>query len=184
MIAERGGTVPFEYRRNRRTDGVSIQNLLELFHLRVPPKTQDGEVLIVDKMGHAGENGGRSGDLHCTVRLVSKPEQYADNPSYKQSTQPQVKQRNSSDVLVDLEVPITFPEAVLGARVSVATPSGEVVISIPPCSSSSRKLRLRGRGKGGADFIISLQIVVPKFLDQDSIDLVEEFANRNPISPR
>lgn len=184
LIAERGGTVPFEYRRNRRTDGLSIQNMLELFHLRVPPNTRDGEVLTVDKMGHAGLNGGRSGDLHCTVRLASKPEQYADNPSLQKTEKTQAKQVKTSSVSVDLEVPITFPEAVLGARISVDTPSGEVVISIPPRSSSGRKLRLRGRGKGGSDFIISLLIVVPKFLDQDSLDLIEEFANRNPISPR
>lgn len=184
LIAERGGTVPFEYRRNRRTDGVSVQNMLELFHLRVPPKTQEGQVLTVDKMGHAGLNGGRSGDLHCTVRLVSNPEQYADNPGYQKTQGTETSKPASPNIPVDLEVPITFPEAVLGARVSVTTPSGEVVISVPPRSSSGRKLRLRGRGKGGKDFIISLQIVVPKFLDEESIELIEQFANRNPISPR
>ena len=185
VIAQKGGTVPFEYHRNRRTDGVSVQYMLELFHLRVPPNTRDGQVLMVDKMGHAGENGGRSGDLYCTVRLVSKPEQYADNPGYQKTNEADISSQNSSShIAVDLEVPITFPEAVLGTRISVVTPSGEVVISVPPRSSSGRKLRLRGRGKGGKDFILSLQIVVPQFLDQESIELVEQFANRNPISPR
>lgn len=184
LIAERGGTVPFEYRRNRRTDGVSIQNMLELFHLRVPPKTREGQILTVDKMGHAGQNGGRSGDLHCTVRLVSKPEQYTDNPGYQKTKGTENTQKESPNIPIDLDVPITFPEAVLGARISVTTPSGEVVISVPPRSSSGRKLRLRGRGKGGKDFIISLQIVVPKFLDQESLELIEQFADRNPISPR
>lgn len=174
--AERGGMVQFEYRRNRRTDGMDVQSILELFYLRVPAGTRDGEVLDIEKMGHSGVNGGRSGDLHCTVRLVSE----ASTSSETSSPPP------ASD---NAEVPsnilsISIAEAVLGGRVSVDTPQGTVMIAIPPGSSSGRKLRIREKGPGNSDWIVTLQIVVPQQLDDESRRLIEAFAERNPMTPR
>ena len=180
-VAKKGGMVPFEYRRLRRTDGISVQSMLELFHLRIPPNTTDGTVLPVDKMGHCGVNGGRSGDLYCRVQLVADPEGKSDSSvsinREQRASEPRKKE-------VDAEIAISFPEAVFGTRLPVETPSGRVLIAIPPRSSSGRKLRLRGKGKNGADFILSVAIVIPKELDQESLDIVQSFAERNPMPPR
>ena len=182
--ASKGGMVQFEYQRLRRTDGLEVQSVLELFYLRVPAGTRDGEVLDIEKMGHTGVNGGRSGDLHCTVNTIADPnvdDAPLKSPDSEQSTHRQPSDRPSSN---DGTVKITFPEAVLGGRVTVNTPDGEVVISIPSGSSSGRRLRIRGKGLNGADYIVTLQIVIPTDLDGRSIELVREFAERNPLSPR
>ena len=79
---------------------------------------------------------------------------------------------------------ISIAEAVLGGRVSIDTPKGSVTIGIPPGSSSGRKLRIRGQGHDGADWIVTIQIVVPQNLDDESRRLIEAFAERNPMIPR
>jgi curved DNA-binding protein len=71
--------------------------------------------------------------------------------------------RDGDDVL--LELPITVGEAFHGAKVSVPTPSGAVMLRIPKGAQSGRKLRLRGKGvKRGdhqGDMIVELEIVLP-----------------------
>lgn len=183
--ASRGGMVQFEYQRLRRTDGLEVQSVLELFYLRVPANTRDGEVLDIEKMGHTGLNGGRSGDLHCTVNIVAD-EQYEDSTQPSASVNSARAQTTPSDgpESTGTVLQITFPEAVLGCRVSVTTPEGDVTISIPSGSSSGRRLRIRGKGGGGADYIVTLQIIVPTDIDARSVELVREFAERNPLSPR
>ncbi len=67
-----------------------------------------------------------------------------------------------------MDLPITIPEAVLGAEVRVPTFDGDVTVTIPPGSQSGRKMRLKGRGvpalKGGArgDLYLVLKILVPE----------------------
>lgn len=87
----------------------------------------------------------------------------------------------SDDVKV---VPIAISEALLGGRVEVETASGRVRVTVPPCTSSGARLRLRGKGPEGRDLYVELRIVVPKVLDEESRRLIERFAELNPDSPR
>ena len=190
--ALKGGMVQFEYRRTRRTDGLDVQSVLELFYLRVPKNTREGEVLDIEKMGHTGVNGGRSGDLHCTVRLVlENPIQQERGSSNNRSDNNQFESKrftpnttpNTKKEATGV-VQITFPEAVLGGRVQVVTPKGEVVVSIPAGTSSGRRLRIKEKGADDGDYIVTVHIVVPTDLDAESVRLIQEFADRNPLSPR
>lgn len=81
-------------------------------------------------------------------------------------------------------VPITVAEALLGGRVGVQTPQGAVRLTVPPCSSSGTRLRLRGRASSGGDLYVELRIVTPSTLDEESRMLIEEFARLNPENPR
>src|SRR5262249_60290483 len=89
-----------------------------------------------------------------------------------------------------LEVPVTIPGAVLGAKVDVPTLNGLRSLTVPPGTSSGQKLRLRGQGLPGAggkpdgDLFIVLKVVVPKDPDDESRRLVREFGERNPMRPR
>lgn len=82
------------------------------------------------------------------------------------------------------QVAISVVEALLGGRVEVDTPGGRVRVSVPPCTSSGARLRLRGKGAGGRDLYVELRIVVPKSLDEESRRLIERFAALNPDTPR
>ena len=81
-------------------------------------------------------------------------------------------------------VPISLSEAILGGRVEVDTPSGRVRVTVPPCTSSGARLRLRGKGVDGRDLYVELRIVVPRTLDEESRRLIERFAELNPDTPR
>ncbi len=69
-------------------------------------------------------------------------------------------------VLYDLE--LSPAEAALGCRVVVPTLDGPVQLRVPPCSSSGRLLRLRGRGlaqgERRGDQLVQVRIVVPEQL--------------------
>ena len=66
---------------------------------------------------------------------------------------------------IEIDVPITFDEAVLGASVKVPTIDGSVSLTIPKGASSGQKLRLKGKGirqgQVAGDQIVVLKIVLP-----------------------
>jgi DnaJ-class molecular chaperone len=91
--------------------------------------------------------------------------------------------RKGDDVHGDLEV--TIDEAVLGAKVALGTLDGRATVTIPPGTSSGRRLRLRGKGVGGrGDHYVTVKIVVPERVDQRAAELIREFAARAPMKPR
>jgi molecular chaperone DnaJ len=118
--------------------------------VKIPPGVQTGSKIRLAGQGAAGDRGGPPGDLFIEVDLAPHP----------------VVRREGDDLQMDL--PITIPEAVLGAEVRVPTFDGDVTVTIPPGSQSGRKMRLKGRGvpalKGGArgDLYLVLKILVPE----------------------
>jgi DnaJ-class molecular chaperone len=65
-----------------------------------------------------------------------------------------------------MEVPVTFAEAIRGARVEVPTPRGRVTLAVPARAEAGTRLRLRGRGVAAhgdtpaGDLFVVLRIVV------------------------
>lgn len=116
--------------------------------VKIPAGTVEGDVLRLAGQGGAGLNGGPPGDamieIHVTPHLHFK--------------------RDGRDLR--LELPITISEAVLGAQISAPTPSGPVLLRIPPHSDSGSVLRLRGRGlpthgrHQAGDLYVKLRIVI------------------------
>ena len=91
--------------------------------------------------------------------------------------------REGKDLI--LEVPLSLPEAVLGARVDVPTLDGtRLTVKVPPGTSSGSRLRLRGKGIKGGDQYIEIKVAVPAPKDERSRELIEEFAKLNPQNPR
>jgi len=88
------------------------------------------------------------------------------------------------------ELPLAVHEAVLGGPVSVVTPDGEsLTLTIPPASSSGRRLRLRGRGLSGpsdakGDFYYQITIVLPKNITDVERQLFESLKANHPFNPR
>lgn len=115
--------------------------------VRVPPGLEDGQVLRLRGKGDAGARGGAAGDALIEVSVLP-------NPLYR---------REGVDLVI--EVPVTFAEAVLGARVEVPTPRGRVTLSVPPRSDAGARLRLRGRGvaahgeQAAGDLYVTLRLV-------------------------
>jgi DnaJ-class molecular chaperone len=118
-------------------------------------------VLRLRGKGAPGLGGGASGDLLVEVS-VGEHHRFT---------------RRGDDILLDL--PVSLPEAVLGARVEVPTPAGPVAVTVPKGSNTGTVLRLRGRGVPRpdgtrGDAYATLRIVLPDKPDPE----LEEFVAR------
>ncbi len=140
--------------------------------MRIPAGAQNGSRLRVPAKGNAGSMGGPAGDLY----IITKVKEHA------------VFKRQADDIRIKL--PVRLDEAVLGAKVEVPTIDGKTLLKIPPGTNSGKVLRLRERGvmnprtqKRGDQFV-EVQIVVPEIADEQTKDLMRDFANLNPSDPR
>lgn len=117
-------------------------------NVKIPAGTEDGQTLRLKGLGYEGFNGGANGDVLITVNVDRHP------------------YFSSEGLNILLDLPITVKEAILGAKITVPTISGKVVVNIPPYASSDEKLRLKGKGiksrNGQGDQFITLRIVAPK----------------------
>jgi molecular chaperone DnaJ len=88
-----------------------------------------------------------------------------------------------------VKVPVTFPEAVLGAQVKVPTLDAPVTVKVPPGTQTGKTVRVRGRGipRASGDsgaLLVTFDVVVPKELDDDAKTAVEQLATALPGNPR
>lgn len=149
--------------------GSGVVMARESLTVRIPPGTRHGERVRVRGRGHGGL-GGDVGDLHLRFHIEN------DTPFEVQGDD------------LHLMLPITFPEALLGASIHVPTLDRPVRVKVPPGTSSGRRLRLKRRGLPGredtGDLYITLHIVVPERFDEASAQLARRFAELNPHNPR
>jgi molecular chaperone DnaJ len=145
----------------------------ETVEVRIKAGTRDGQRIRLAGKGNAGTNGGPSGDLYLIIRIDSHP----------------VFTRSGDDIQVT--IPVTVPEAALGAKIEVPTIDGRAQLKIPPGTQSGQKLRMRGKGVPSAihegvrgDQIVTVEMVVPQLRDERSKEILREFAKLNPEDPR
>src|SRR5437773_1360111 len=138
--------------------------------VRIPAGVRTGQRVRVS--GEGGGGGGGRGDLYLVVS-VAPDTQF---------------ERKGDDVHVTL--PITAPEAALGATIEVPTLRGKVSMKIPPATSSGRTFRLPGygmprlKGGGAGDELITVRIVMPAELTAAEKELYERLRALRTDSPR
>ena len=145
----------------------------ETVEVRIKAGTRDGQRIRLAGKGNAGINGGPAGDLYLIIKIENHP----------------VFHRSGDDIQVT--IPVTVPEAALGAKIEVPTIDGRAQLKIPPGTQSGQKLRMRGKGVPSAthegargDEIVTVEIVVPQLRDERSKEILREFARLNPEDPR
>ena len=187
-VAAKGGTVTLNYVRLVLTeDRRGVVEYDEIHDLKVPPGIGHGQTLRVPKYGHAGEGGGAYGDLVCDIRLVG-PEPAKEQAPPSSSTARETTTSAAADPNTRI-LPISVHEALLGGRVPVKTHRGEVILTLPPCTSGGARFRLRGQGEptsGGVptDLVVQLKIVTPPLLDDEAKSTAEKLAGLAPYNPR
>jgi DnaJ-class molecular chaperone len=152
-------------KRIRLSDG-------KVLEMKIPAGTEDRQTLRLKGQGMPGEGGGAAGDAYVEVHI--EPHSYFT--------------RKDSDI--HLELPVTLPEAVLGATVQVPTVHGKVSMKIPPGSNTGATLRLKGKGtldrKSGTkgDQYVKLKVALPDKPDAELKDFIERWAKDHDYDPR
>jgi molecular chaperone DnaJ len=145
----------------------------ETVEVRIKQGTRDGQRIRLAGKGNAGINGGGAGDLYLIIKVDNHP----------------VFTRSGDDIQVT--IPVTVPEAALGAKIEVPTVDGRAQLTIVPGTQSGQKLRMRGKGVASAaheglrgDQIVTVEVVLPPLRDERSKEILREFARLNPEDPR
>jgi curved DNA-binding protein len=140
----------------------------------IPAGVRSGQKLRLRGRGGKGLHGGEDGDFYLHVAFNPHPRFRVDR----------------QDLYFDLA--LSPWEAMLGADITVPTLEGDVVLSVPPGSSSGKKLRLRGRGLphgAGAqtargDLYALVRVDVPTHTSAEERTLLEELARISTFTPR
>jgi DnaJ-class molecular chaperone len=137
----------------------------------IPPGAHNDQVLRLKGQGAQGR-GGAAGD--ALIELVVRPHA--------------VFRGEGADLSMDL--PVSVPDAVLGAKVQAPTPDGPVTLTVPKGSNSGRLLRLKGRGgvdpatgKRG-DLTAEITVVLPDPPGPELEAFAEQWRRERPYTPR
>jgi molecular chaperone DnaJ len=152
--------------------GTGRTRQVKRYRVNVPAGVRDGSRVRLAGKGEAGQRGGPAGDLYVVTRVSESP----------------IFQRKGDHV--EVEVPITVPEAIRGATIEVPTLAGTKRIRVPPGTKHGSLQRLRGEGpprlsgRGRGDIHYRLAIDVPRSLSREQRDAVDELAAVMDGNPR
>ena len=151
--------------------GTGSRNRTRTVTVRIPKGIRDGARIRVSGRGEAGRGAGDAGDLYVRVRVEPHP----------------LFGRRGSDLTLTL--PVTFPEAALGANVQVPTLNGPVTLKVPAGTGSGKTFRVRGKGApkaggGAGDLLVTVAVDVPSRLSKKEREALEAFRDVHRDDPR
>jgi molecular chaperone DnaJ len=144
--------------------------------VKVPAGVEDGTRIRYTGEGDAGRVGGPKGDLY--VILAIRPHDFFERQGHD----------------LHCVIPVSFPQAALGAEFEIEGIDGPVPIRIPEGTQSGKELRIRGRGvpyineRGKGDLIAKVVVQIPKKMSRAQRELVTKLAEsmtveNKPSSP-
>ena len=145
-------------------------------NVKVPPGVEEGTRIRYAGEGDAGRAGGPKGDLYIILSI--RPHDFFE--------------RSGHDL--HCVIPISFPQAALGAEFEIAGIDGPINVKVPEGTQSSKELRIRGRGvpylndKGHGDLIVRVVVQIPRKLSRAQRELVAKLGesltvDNKPASP-
>ena len=153
--------------------GKGVTPKAEQVKVKIPAGVDTGSRVRVPKKGHGGRLGAEPGDLFILTN-VGKHKFFT---------------RKGDNIYVT--VPITVPEAALGARIEVPTVEGKAQLKIPAGTESGQKFRLRERGFPSlrnpslrGDQFIEVKIALPRVISEETKEVLRQFEKLNPENPR
>lgn len=153
--------------------GKGVTPKAEQVKVKIPAGVDTGSRVRVPKKGQGGRLGAEPGDLFILTN-VGKHRFFA---------------RKGDNIYVT--VPITVPEAALGAKIEVPTVEGKAQLKIPAGTESGQKFRLRERGFPSlrnpqlrGDQFVEVKISLPKIVSEETKELLRQFEKLNSENPR
>jgi molecular chaperone DnaJ len=145
-------------------------------NVKVPPGVEDGTRIRYSGEGGAGRSGAPKGDLYVVLSI--RPHEFFERDGHN----------------LRCVVPISFPQAAMGAEIDIEALDGVINLKIPEGTQSGKELRVRGRGvpylndKGKGDLIVKVFVQIPRKLTRAQRELVSQLAEslaveNKPTSP-
>jgi molecular chaperone DnaJ len=154
--------------------GTGRERRTKRYTVKIPAGVKDGSRIKLRGKGEAGWGGAEAGDLYVVTRVA---------PS-------KVYTRRGDDLVVD--VPVTYPEATLGAQVQVPTPDGPVTVKVKAGTEDGTLLRVKGKGapklkgSGRGNVLARVKLSVPKKLskkEREAIEALQDVSREHPREP-
>jgi DnaJ-class molecular chaperone len=144
---------------------------VETIRVKIPAGIDDGKKIRLRGQGEPGVGGAPAGDILLTIHV-------SPHPHF----------RRTGDRL-DVRVPVTLAEAASGAKVDVPTPQGTITLTVPPNTSSGRRLRIKGHGvrpagKPPGDLFAEILVMLPENMTAEERQQLTDLSNRYPQHPR
>lgn len=142
--------------------GKKIKN--QKIKVKVPAGVDTGSIISLRGEGEMGERGGSSGDLFVFINVEEH----------------EIFKREGNDIY--LKLPISFTDAALGAEIQVPTLEGIIDYNIPQGTQTGTQFRLKSKGVpnvkgvGKGDLYFTVEVQVPKKLNERQKELLKEFA--------
>ena len=134
-------------------------------NVKIPAGVEDGTRIRYSGEGEAGKFGGPRGDLYVVLSVRSHD--FFERDGYD----------------LHCVVPISFPQAALGAEVQIPSLDGEVTLRIPEGTQNAKQFRIRNEGvphlneSGRGDMVVEVLIQTPKKLSRTQRELVRQLAD-------
>lgn len=144
--------------------GKGLVKITKKLSVSIPAGIDDGQRVVLRSQGHEGKNGGYPGDL--IIQVTVRPHT--------------VFERDGYDLYCD--VPITFYEAALGAKIKIPTLEGECEVEIPEGTQTGTVFTVKGKGiqmvnsKGKGNLYVKVTVETPKNLSSEQKKIMEQFA--------
>jgi len=133
-------------------------------NVKIPAGVEDGTRIRYSGEGEAGRFGGPRGDLY--VVLSVRPHDFFERDGYD----------------LHCVIPISFPQAALGAEIQIPSLVSEVTLRVPEGTQNGKQFRIRNEGvphlnEGGrGDLIVEVLVQTPKKLSRTQRELMRQLA--------
>jgi len=140
------------------------------FKVKIPAGVKDGARIKLAGRGEPGPAGGQPGDLYVRVKVARDD----------------VFGRKGDNLTLTL--PVSYPDAALGANVQVPTLNGPVTLKVPAGTPSGKTFRIKGKGaprkSGAGDLMVTVEVDVPRKLSKEEKQLLQDLQDVQKASPR
>ena len=158
----------------RKCSGTGLVRTAEEISFKIPAGVQEGMQLTIQGKGNAARGGGVPGNLLVVIEEEAPKEGGL--------------QRNGDDLEYTLN--LSVPDAVLGCSVEIPYIDSKLKIKIDPGTQPGKILKLRGKGfpsvngYGAGDYLIYVQVYIPKRLDRKEKEVMESWRNSSSFTPK
>jgi len=167
-------TVPFNTAVLGGEAALSVERAdgnVETIRVKIPAGIDDGKRIRLRGQGVPGIGGAPAGDILLTIRV-------SPHPYFRRTGN-----------RLEVRVPVTLAEAAEGAKIDVPTPQGTITLTVPPNTSSGKRLRVKGHGvrstnQPPGDLFAEIQVVLPDRMSEEERQQLAQISKKHPQNPR